>query len=135
MLQSVIGTVSQATGETISLEMEGGTTRHFTLLDAKKPGMIPLHLGDRILLEFDEGNRIIDIINIGGKHPLAVIHGEVVGVDADKKVITLKLKNGTSQFYKMKEEVAEKLTHIEKGTAVTVMVDPHNYSVIDAHVA
>lgn len=134
MLQSVIGTVSQASEETISLEMEGGTTRHFTIKGPGKSEVI-LHPGDRILLEFDEGNQIIDMIHIGGKHQLALIHGEVVSVDSDKKVVTLKLKNGTSQFYKMKEEVAEKMTHIEKGTAITVMVDPQNHSIVDAHVA
>lgn len=134
MLQSVIGTVSQASKETISLEMEGGTTRHFTMKGPGKSAAIP-HPGDRILLEFDEGNQIIDIINIGGKHQLALIHGEVVSVDSDKKVVTLKLKNGTSQFYKMKEEVAEKMTDIEKGTAITIMVDPQNHSIVDAHVA
>lgn len=134
MLQSVIGTVSQASEETISLEVEGGTTRHFTMKGPGKSGAIP-HLGDRILLEFDEGNQIIDIINIGGKHQLALIHGEVVSVDSDKKVVTLKLKNGTSQFYKMKEEVAEKMTDIEKGTAITIMVDQQSHSIVDAHVA
>jgi hypothetical protein len=130
----VIGTVSKATEETISLEMEGGTTRDFTIKDGTKAGMIP-HPGDRILLEFDEGNRIIDIIDIGGKHPLILIHGELIGVDPKKKVITLKLKNGTPQIYKMKEEVADKMTRIEKGTAVTVMVDQHGYFIIDAHIA
>lgn len=134
MLQSVIGTVSQASEETISLEMEGGTTRHFTMKGPGKSEVI-LHPGDRILLEFDEGNQIIDMIHIGGKHQLALIHGEVVSVDSDKKVVTLKLKNGTSQFYKMKEEVAEKMTDIKKGTAITVMVDQQNHSIIDAHVA
>lgn len=134
MLQSVIGTVSQASEEAISLELEGGTTRHFTMKGAIKSGAIP-HPGDRILLEFDERNQIIDMIHIGGKHQLALIHGEVISVDSDKKVVTLKLKNGTSQFYKMKEEVAEKMTDIEKGTAVTVMVDQLNHSIVDAHVA
>ncbi len=134
MLQSVIGTVSQASEETVSLEMEGGTTRHFTVQGAGKSGTIP-HPGDRILLEFDEGNRIIGMINIGGKHQVVLVHGEVVGVDSDKKVITLKLKNGTPQFYKMKEEVADQMINIEKGTAVTVMVDRQSDSIIDAHVA
>jgi hypothetical protein len=112
----------------------GGTTRGFTIKDGTDAGMIP-HPGDRILLEFDESNRIINMIDIGGKHPLILIHGELIGVDPKKKVVTLKLKNGTSQIYKMKEEVADKMIRIEKGTAVTVMVDQHGHSVIDVHVA
>lgn len=134
ILHSVIGTVSKATEEAISLEMEGGITRDFTLKDGTNAGMVP-HPGDRILLEFDEGNRIIDMIDIGGKHPLILIHGEIIGVDPKKKVVTLKLKNGTSQIYKMKEEVVDKMTRIEKGTAVTVMIDQHSHTVIDAHIA
>ena len=130
--RSVVGTVSKTTQDMISLEMPEGTTRNFTVKDAAREGVTKLQPGDRILLEFDEGNQIIDIVNLGEKHQL--IRGEVLGVDQEKKVITLKLKSGASQSYKMKEAMAGKMNNIKKGNVVTLMVDQHNNSAMDVHV-
>jgi len=115
----------------ISLEMEEGTVRSFTVKAAARDGVTRLKVGDRVLLEFDEGNQIVDIIDIGEKHQL--VKGEVVEVNQEKKIITLKLKDGKSQSYKMKEAMAGKMGNINKGAAVTLMVD-HNLSAMDAHV-
>lgn len=135
ILHSVIGTVGKVTEEILSLEMEGEITRHFSIKDAMRAEISLLQPGGGVLLEFDDRNQIVDLINISGKHQLELIHANLVGVDQNKKVVTLKLKNGTSQSYSMKGAVAGKMIDIKKGTAVTVMVDQHNHSAIDAHVA
>jgi hypothetical protein len=129
---NVIGTVSKTTENMLTLETENGTTRSFTVKSAKIDGVTKLQDGDRVLLELDEGNQIIGINNIGEKHQL--VHGEVVGIDRNKKIVTLKLKNGTSQSYGMKEAMAGKMNNIEIGAAVTLMIDQHNNLAMDVHV-
>jgi hypothetical protein len=116
----------------LTLKTEEGTTRSFTVKSAEIDGVTKLQPGDRVLLELDEGNQIIGINDIGEKHQL--VHGEVVGIDRDKKIVTLKLKNGTSQSYGMKEAMAGKMNNIEKGAIVTLMVDQRNNLAIDVHV-
>lgn len=86
ILHNVIGTVRKATEERVSLEIEGGTTRHFTPKKAKKTAITPLQPGDRVLLEFDEGDQIIDMIHIGQKDQLVLIHGEIIEYDQEKKI-------------------------------------------------
>lgn len=133
ILHNVIGTVRKNTEEEVFLEIEGGITRHF-IKDADKKGAAGLKPGDDVLIEFDDENRIVDIVHVGEKHQLMLVHGEAVGMDSDNTLFTLKLKNGTSQSYKMKEAVAGKMSHVKKGTAVTLMVDQQSHSAIDAHV-
>jgi len=130
--RNVIGTVSKATENMLTLETEEGTTRNFTVKSAVIEGVTKLQTGDRVLLELDEGNQIIDIRDIGVKHQL--VRGEVVGIDRDKKIITLKLNNGASQSYGMKDAMAGKMNNIEKGAMVTLMVDQHNNLAMDVHV-
>lgn len=130
--RNVIGTISKTTENMLTVETEEGTTRSFTVKSAAIDGVTKLQQGDRVLLELDEGNQIIDIRDIGEKHQL--VRGEVVGVDRDKKIVTLKLKNGTAQSYGMKEAMAGKMNNIEKGAMVTLMVDQHNKLAMDVHV-
>jgi uncharacterized protein YuzE len=129
--RNVIGTISKATETMLTVETEEGTTRSFTLKSAKNDGITTLRPGDRVLLELDEGNQIIGINDIGEKHQL--VRGEVVGIDRDKKIITLKLKNGTSQAYGMKEAMAGKMNNIEKGAIIMLMVDQRNNLAMDVH--
>lgn len=130
--RNVIGTVSKATENMLTVETAEGTTRSFTVKSAAMDGVTKLHPGDRVLLELDSGNQIIGINDIGEKHLL--VRGEVVGIDRDKKTVTLKLKNGTSQSYGMKEAMAGKMNNIEKGAMVTLMVDQRNNLAMDVHV-
>jgi hypothetical protein len=116
----------------LTLETEKGATRSFTVKSAEIDGVTKLQPGDRVLLELDEGNQIIGINNIGEKHQL--VHGEIVGIDRNKKIITLKLENGTSQSYGMKEAMSGKMNNIEKGAVVTLMIDQYNNLAMDVHV-
>jgi len=128
----VIGTISKTTQHMLTLETEKGTTRNFTVKSAEIDGVTKLQPGDRVLLELDEGNQIIGIQNMGEKHQL--VHGKVMGIDRDKKTVTLKFKDGTSQSYGMKEAMAGKMNNIEKGAVVTLMIDQHNNLTMDVHV-
>ena len=130
--RNVIGTISKTTENMITLETEEGTTRNFTVKSAKIDGVTKIQPGDRVLLELDEGNQIIGINSINDKHQMA--HGEVVGLDRARKIITIKLKNSTLQSYGMKEAMAGKMNNIPKGTMITLMVDQHNNLAMDVHV-
>jgi len=130
--RNVIGTVSKTTERMLSVKTEEGTTRSFTVKSAAIDGVTNLQPGDRVLLELDEGNQIIGINAIGEKHQL--VHGKVVEIDRNKKIVTLELKNGTSQSYGMKEAMAGKMNNIEKEAVVTLMVDQRNNLAIDVHV-
>ena len=129
---NVIGTVSKVTENMLTVDTEEGTTRSYTVKTAAIDGVTKLQSGDRVLLEIDEGNQIIGINNIGEKHQL--VHGEVVGIDRDKNIVTLDLKDGTSQSYGMKSAMAGKMNNILKGAIVTLMVDQRNNLAIDVHV-
>lgn len=128
----VIGTVKELTEEMLSLELEGGVIRDFSTRDAKKSEAAHLKPGNRVLLECNEADEVVDIVNIGQKHQLVLVRGEIVG--QDKKRITLRLKNGTSQSYEMEGAMAGKMSEIKKGTSVTLIADQQNHSAIDAHV-
>lgn len=130
--RSVVGTVSKTTVDIISLKTEEGTVRNFTVKAAAREGITRLKTGDRVLLEFDEGNEIINIIDIGEKHQL--VKGAVMSVDQVKKVITLTLKDGTSESFKMKEAMAGKMNNIKAGANVVLIIDQHNNSAMDAHI-
>jgi len=129
--RNVIGTISKTTETMLTVETEEGTTRSFTLRSAKSDGITKLQPGDRVLLELDEGNQIIGINDIGEKHQL--VRGEVVGIDRVRKIVTLKLENGTSQAYGMKEAMAGKMNNIEKGASIMLMVDQRNKLAMDVH--
>jgi Cu/Ag efflux protein CusF len=131
--KSVVGTVNKATEEMLTLQIDGGTTtRNFTVKSAAREGIIGLKKGDRVVLEFDEGNQIVDIIHIGAKHQL--VHGSVMGVDKERSLITIQFEDGKSQSFRMKEAMAAKMNNIKKGAEVTMMVDQHNNSAMDVHI-
>jgi len=130
--RNVIGTISTTTATMLTVETDEGTTRNFTVKSAEIDGITKLQPGDRVVLELDEGNQIIGINDIGEKHQL--VRGEVVSINRDKKTVTLKLNNGISQSYGMKEAMAGKMNNIEKGAIVVLMVDEHNNLAMDVHV-
>lgn len=130
--RNVIGTISKRTETMLTVDTAEGTARSFSIKSASIDGITTLQPGDRVVLELDEGNQIIGINGIGETHQL--VRGEVVGIDQDKKIVTLKLTNGTSQTYGMKEALAGKMNNIEKGAMVMLMVDQRNDLAMDVHV-
>lgn len=130
--RNVIGTVSSVTANMLAVKTEEGSTRSFTVKTAAADLVTKLEPGDRVLLEMDEGNQIIGIHDIGEKHQL--VRGEVTGIDQTKKILTLKLRNGTSQSYGMKEAMAGKMNNISAGAVVTLMIDPRNNLAMDVQV-
>jgi hypothetical protein len=125
----ILGTVDKISGDMVFVEMEDGATRTLTLHQTKREGIEQLKSGSRVLLEVDEGNQIIDVIDIGEKHQL--VRGKVTEINQAKKSVTLKLKNGMTQSYKMKDALVGKMALIKPGTPVTLMIDAHNNWAMD----
>jgi hypothetical protein len=135
--RTVSGVVTKATHDMISLKTSEGTVRNFTFKEARKEGIGGLSVGDKVTLELDEGNQIIDINKEAGISPGGVsgehrsISGTVVKFDRVKKEVTLKLKDGKTQTYSMKDPAAAKMNNVKNGTPITIYLDEENSLVMD----
>jgi Cu/Ag efflux protein CusF len=94
-------------------------------------------VGEHLVMELDEGNQIIDVDRVAegeigemGKFHKTVA-GEVVKIDPAKKRVTLKLKDGASRTYRMKDAAATKMGGVKAGTAVVMEIDEENHLVND----
>lgn len=59
--REIFATVKRIDGNLVSVKTEEGTMRYFTLTEAEKSGLPPLDLGDRLILEIDKSNQIVNI--------------------------------------------------------------------------
>jgi hypothetical protein len=132
----VEGTVQKITKDSFVLKTEEGTLRNFSFKEVEKEEVGDIKIGDRLVVEFDEGNQIVDIDRMEGemgeageRHP--VVTGEIVGFDRTKKEVTLKLKDGKSQSYQMKDAAATKMSGVKIGTVVLMELDEENNLVND----
>jgi len=122
--KATFGVVTKVTEHMISVALDTGTTRNFSVKDTEREGISECKPGERVLLEVDEGNQIIDINDLGAMHHL--VRGEVVSVDAVNRLVTLGLGDGTARTYRMKDAAAAKMSMVAAGTIVTIMTDHHN---------
>ena len=122
--RNTFGVVTKVTPDMISVALETGTTRTFSVRDTEREGIGECKLGERVLLDLDEGNQIIDINDLGAMHHL--VRGEVADIDPVNRVVTLNLRDGTSRSYKMKDAVAAKMNLVAARAVVTFMTDHHN---------
>lgn len=147
--RNVTGEVDRIESDMVFLKTEEGTVRNFGVKDAKKEGLKGLKPGDRITVELDEGNEIADIHKeekvAGGdqdagsegkggpsqnKHQS--ITGTIESFDAAQKKVTLKMEDGQSKSFELKNPAISKLTGVAPGTEVTLEIDEQN-RVMDAH--
>jgi len=133
----VKGAVTKVTKDAFFIKTEEGTTRNFSIKELEKEGIRDLKVGEYLVMELEEGNQIIDIDRVSeselgemGKFHRTVA-GEVVKVDPAKKRVTLKLKDGTSRSYRMKDAAATKMAGVKEGTAVVMEIDEENHLVND----
>ena len=86
-------------------------------------------MGDRILLKLNEDNQII-AINRSGKGEAGesmeahqTVTGGVERFDATSKTVVLKLKDGSTQSFKMKDVAAAKMGSVAPGISVKMEID------------
>ena len=135
--RTVTGTISKITSDTIVLKTDEGTLRNFSLKETKKEGIGGLNVGDRVSLELDEGNQIIDFDKVTGGAPSGMsaehhfVTGSVAGFDRTKKEVTLKMTDGKSRTFKLKDAAATKMANTKPGTKIKMEIDEENGEVMD----
>lgn len=135
--REVSGTIEKVESDLISVKTTEGTTRSFTVKEGKREAVRSFKPGDKVVLEMDEGNQIVDIHREGsiiskGDHGHRSIAGKLkMFSQADKKIVIESNDGGTESFL-VKDSAASKLGSIREGTQVTLEVDEQN-RVMDVH--
>lgn len=128
----------------VFVKTQEGTLRNFSIEEAKKEGISSLQKGDRLLLEIDEGNLIIDMQKqeaaaktarspesgtIG--HPQTV-KGALDSFDPLDRKVSIRLDSGETKAFEVKVPVLTKLNGVAQGAQITLIVDEQDL-VKDAH--
>lgn len=124
----VAATVRNITDNDIFVNTQEDTVRNFAIRDIHREKIKSLKPGDRIVLELDLGNQIIDIEKIPNR---VWVTGKVVAFDGLRKEVSIKLDDGTFQTYKMKDAAATDMNGIETNTTVSLEIDGANNLVMD----
>ena len=127
--REVTGTVQTINENSVTLKTDEGALRNFSILESRREGLRDLKVGDRILLKVDDENQII-AINRSGKGEAGesmkahqTVTGGVERFDSANKTVVLKLKDGSTQSFKMKDAAAAKMGNIAPGTPVKMEID------------
>lgn len=135
--REVSGTIEKVESDLISVKTEEGTTRTFTIREGKREEVRSLKPGDKVLLEMDEGNQIVDIHREGaiiteGDHRHRSIAGTLKMFSRTDKKIIIESNDGGTESFLVKDSAASKLGSIREGTQVTLEIDEQN-RVMDVH--
>lgn len=127
--RELVGTVKSIYGNVVFIHTEEGTTRTYTLSEGKREGVPSLKLGDKLLLEMDEGNQIIDLHR---PHRHSAVTGTIETLRPSDKMMTFRLGEGKAERFELKDPVIPKLAAVKEGTEITLEVDEQN-RVMDIH--
>lgn len=123
-------TVNRVASGLVSVKTEEGTTRYFTLKEAERNGLPSMNLGDRVLIEMDEGNQIIDIHGEKSHRVHAPSVGEREISATVKKIdgglISVKTEVGTTRYFTVKEAVRKGLGSMSLGSELRLVIDAGN---------
>lgn len=135
--REVSGTIEKVESDLISVKTEEGTTRTFTVTEGKRENARSFKPGDKVVLEMDEGNQIVDIHREGaiiteGDHRHRSISGTLKMFSRTDKKIIIEANDGGTESFLVKDSAASKLGSIREGTQVTLEIDEQN-RVMDVH--
>jgi hypothetical protein len=121
-------TVTEIKGDTLYYKTEEGTTRTISLKVVEQYERVGnVKIGEDLVMEFDEGNQVIRV----NRPDRLTVSGELTNFDHNRRQITLKLKNGTSEIYTVIPPVAPKVAVVPEGTTVWLEIDVKNNMVKD----
>ena len=121
-------TVTQIKGDMLQYKTEEGTTRNVALKIVEKYEKIEnVKVGDRLVMEFDEGNQVIRI----NRPDRLSVSGQLMKFDVNERKVTVKLQDGTTQTYTVIPPAASKLAAVPEGASVTLDIDLKNNFVKD----
>jgi hypothetical protein len=130
------GNVDKITDGAVFLKTDEGALREFSLKEVKQEKIKGLAVGDRLQLEINEGDQIIDIgrVRPGGlerNERVRVVEGKIERYDPLKKLLTFKHGDGTSRIYHLKDAAATRMNDVKTGGRVTLELDLKNNMVED----
>lgn len=132
---TINGTVKEITGGEVAVKLETGPIRRFGVVDAKKEGIKSLKEGDKIALEVNEANLIVDIHKEGmaqSQEQHRSIVGTVEQFDPLQRRLTVKTDDGKTETFEIKMPLIAKLSGVEQGARITMEIDEQN-RVSDVH--
>jgi hypothetical protein len=127
--REVLATVKKINGVLVSVKTEVGTTRYFTVKKAEQKGIQTINPGDSMLLVIDAGNQIVDI---EGPQRHRSVTANVEHYRRSDKMMTVRMEDGSSERYELKEPAVPKLAAVKEGRRITFEIDEQN-RVIDLH--
>jgi len=135
--REVSGTIEKVENDLISVKTNEGTTRSFTVKEGKREEIRSFKPGDKVVLEMDEGNQIVDIhregaIIVEGDHGHRSVAGTLKMFSRTDKKIIIESNDGGTESFLVKDSAASKLGSIREGTQITLEVDEQN-RVMDVH--
>ena len=126
--RTLIVTVTQIKGDSLYYKTEEGTTRNISLKIVEKYEQVQnVKVGDKLSIEFDEGNQVIRI----DRADRLTVSGQLLKFDATEKKVTIKLNDGAIQAYTVIPPVVSKLAAVPEGTTIVLDIDMKNNFVKD----
>jgi hypothetical protein len=130
------GVVQRIRDGMVYLKTKEGTTREFSMKAANQEKLKGLATGDRLRLDLDRGDQITHISRIGldssrphQKDP--IVKGTIDRYDPVRRVVTLRLGDGITKSYRMKDAAATRMMDVKTGTRVSLVLDLENHMVED----
>ena len=135
----VMGTINSVGGGSFSIKTKEGTTRNFSIKELEKEKIRNPRVGDLLVMEFEEGNQIIDIDRVDSldidPSELGEFHrtilGKYISVDMAKKRVTIRETSKGKKAYQMKDAAATKMNSVKPGTVILLELDEENNMVND----
>lgn len=135
----VMGTIEKVEEESFFIKTKEGTTRNFAIKELEVERIRNPRAGEFLVLEFDEGNQIIDIDRVGSldvkPEEISEFHqtiiGEHVSVDTASKRVTVRVTGQGKKTFQMKDAAATKMNSVKPGTMVLLELDEENSMVND----
>ena len=127
------GTVTDIRGGMVFIETAEGTSRKFGTQDVAQERLQGVRVGDRITLEVDENNLLVDLGLISDPElpQEETVSGKLVEFDEMNKTVTLSTESGQRMSFRMKDAATAKIANKQPGDRVTLRIDQQNHLAMD----
>lgn len=122
--QLLIGKVTDIRGALATFEADDGVERVFSLNYAEENGINDLKTGDHLVVKVSAANLIIDVDRITEDGRLEqpngrrAVVGTVINHRNEGKVVAIRLPNGKTATYQLKDSAAGRMSEVEAGSTI-----------------
>ena len=133
--QRVSGIVDRVDDHTIHIRTDEGPVQSYSFSKRNRDDVHAFNEGDRVVVERDWGNRIVDIFPAtvllsSQAYGYRTIKGKVETFSPSDERLTLKTRGGETETFVVRGPALRKMNSIKDGSRVTVEVDDAN-NVVD----